>query len=81
MAGRLDLLLQEALQLSVDQRAELVCALLATLEPDTPSEYRTEGRWISEIERRARAAMAGSPWLSWDAAKAESQGRLRNRGV
>jgi Putative addiction module component len=55
MASTKERLLEEALQLPPDQRAELVGELLATLEPDTPSERRTETAWIAEIERRARA--------------------------
>jgi putative addiction module component (TIGR02574 family) len=76
MASTKDRLLQEALRLSPDQRAELVSELLATLEPDTPSERRTESEWIGEIERRARAAVAGSPGLSWEEARSQIQSRL-----
>jgi hypothetical protein len=72
-------LLQEALRLSADQRAELASELLATLEPDTPSERRTEVEWIGEIERRARAAVAASPGVSWAEARAQIQSRLPNR--
>ena len=53
MASSKERLLEEALQLPPDQRAELAGDLLATLEPDTPSERRTEAEWIAEIERRA----------------------------
>ena len=65
MASTKERLLEEALQLPPDQRAELAGDLLATLELDTPSEQRTEAEWIAEIERRGRAAMAGSPGISW----------------
>ncbi len=64
MASAKERLLEEALRLPLDQRAELAGELLATLEPDTPSEQRTEAEWIAEIERRARAAMASSPGVS-----------------
>ena len=79
MASTLDRLLEEALKLSVDQRAELVTELLATLEPDTPSDRRPDAEWILEIERRARAALAGEAGASWDEAKAEVQRRLRGQ--
>ena len=79
MASAKARLLEEALQLPPDQRAELAGDLLATLEPDTPSEQRTEAEWIAEIERRARAAMAGSPGVSWLEARAQIQSRLRPR--
>jgi hypothetical protein len=61
MASAKARLLEEALRLPPDQRAELAGERLATLEPDTPSEWRTEAEWIGEVERRARAAMAGNP--------------------
>lgn len=76
MASTKEQLLEEALQLSADQRAELASKLLATLEPDTPSERRTEVEWIAEIERRARAAVAGNPGIPWAEARAKIQSRL-----
>jgi DNA mismatch repair protein MutH len=79
MASTKEQLLQEALRLSADQRAELASELLATLEPDTPSERRTEAEWIAEIERRARAAVAGSPGVSWVEARGQIQRRLPRR--
>ena len=79
MSSTTNRLLQEALRLSADQRAELISELLATLEPDTPSERRTEADWIAEIERRARAAVAGSPGVSWTEARAQVQNRLSSR--
>jgi putative addiction module component (TIGR02574 family) len=72
-------LLEEALRLSPDQRAELAGDLLATLEPDTPSEQRFEAEWIAEIERRACAAIAGNPGVSWAETRAQIQNRLRHR--
>ena len=79
MANVKDRLLEEALQLPPEQRAELAGDLLATLEPDTPSGQRTEAEWIAEIERRARAAIAGSPGVSWAEARAQIQSRLPRR--
>jgi hypothetical protein len=71
--------LEEALRLSPDQRARLVTDLLATLEPDTPGERRSDAEWIEAIERRARAAVAGSPGVSWVEARARIQSRLSSR--
>src|SRR5881397_1302931 len=73
MASTADRLLGEALKLAPEERARIVAELLATLEPDLPSERRSEGEWIQEIERRARAAIAGSPGVSW----AEARTRFR----
>ena len=57
-------LLQDALDLSDDERADLAAELLATLPPSTADELHPE--WIGEIERRARRALAdpegGEPW-------------------
>ncbi len=79
MAGSVNRVLEEALRLAPDQRAELVAELLATLEPDVPSEERTETEWIEELERRARAAVAGSPGVSWPEARARIQSRLSSQ--
>ena len=69
-------LFTEALALSDEQRAELAAALLASLAPATPAEARSEDEWVAEIERRSRAALAGSPGIPWKEAKAEIQRRL-----
>lgn len=78
MNDRVDHLLGEALGLPSDDRARIVAELLASLPPDVPSQQRSESDWIREIERRARAAVAGCPGLSWTEARAEVQGRLSN---
>jgi putative addiction module component (TIGR02574 family) len=75
-----DELLSEALRLTPDDRAKLVTELLATLEPDLPSERRSEAEWIQEIERRVRAAMAGDdPGVSWAEVRAKIEKRLYGR--
>ena len=43
-------LLGEALGLSHDDRARIVTELLATLEPDVPSQGHSEVDWIREVE-------------------------------
>lgn len=67
MATKQDVL-NDALHLSPHQRAELVVDLLNSLEPTGPTQDRSEAEWLAEVERRARAAMAGTPGLSWDEA-------------
>ena len=79
MASTVDRVLGEALKLAPDERARIVAELLATLEPDTPSDQRTEADWIQELERRARAAIAGSPGVPWTAARGQIQSRLSGR--
>ena len=76
MANAVDRLLQEVLKLGPDQRARIVAELLATLEPDVPSERRGEPDWVQEIERRARAALAGNPGLPWTDARDRVRSRL-----
>lgn len=46
------------------------------LEPDTFSEARSEDEWVAEVERRARAAIAGSPSIPWEEAKANLERRF-----
>jgi putative addiction module component (TIGR02574 family) len=76
MASTADRLLGEALKLAPDERARIVAALLATLEPDLPSQRRSDEQWIQEVERRARAAMAGNPGVPWTEARDQIRSRL-----
>jgi hypothetical protein len=78
MDDPVDRLLREAPGLSRD-RARIVTELLAMLEPAAPNQPRSESEWIREIERRARAAVAGSPGLSWSEARAWIRARLSSR--
>jgi hypothetical protein len=75
MASTVDRLLGQALKLAPDDRARIVAELLATLEPDVPGERRTDAEWIREIERRARAALAGDRGVPWT----EARDRIRRR--
>ncbi len=64
-------ILKQALLLPDDERAEVVADLLDSLHPSGPSEARSDEDWIAEVERRARAALAGSPALSWEQTRAQ----------
>jgi putative addiction module component (TIGR02574 family) len=80
MATTPDEVLEEALRLPADERARIVAELLATLEPDLPSEQRSEAEWIQEIERRVRAAVSGDdPGVSWAEVRAKIEKRLHGR--
>jgi hypothetical protein len=79
MASAADRLLGEALKLAPDERARLVAELLATLEPDVPTQRHDEAEWLREIERRARIAMAGDPGMSWTEARSQIQNRLSSQ--
>ncbi len=69
-------LLQDALELPDDQRATLACQWLASLDQHVPPQGRSEEAWVTEVQRRARAALAGTPGLSWDQALAQIMARL-----
>jgi hypothetical protein len=79
MASAADRLLGEALKLTPDERGRLVAELLATLEPDVPTQKHDEAEWLREIERRARIAMAGDPGMSWTEARSQIQNRLSSQ--
>jgi putative addiction module component (TIGR02574 family) len=79
MATTVDRLLVEALKLEPDERARIVAELLASLEPDVPNDRRTDAEWVDEIERRARAAVAGNPGVPWATAFDQIQSRLPRR--
>ena len=79
MATTVNRVLSEAMQLAPEERARIVAELLASLEPDVPSDRRTEAEWIHEIERRARAAIAGNPGVPWATALDQIQSRLPRR--
>jgi hypothetical protein len=69
--------LKKALQLSESERARVAAELLASLEPDI--ETRDGDAWIAEVERRAQAAIAGAPGLSWDETRARIEERIGRR--
>ena len=79
MASAADRLLGEALKLAPDERARIVAELLATLEPDVPTQKHGEADWLREIERRARVAVAGEPGVSWAEARLQVQNRLSSQ--
>ena len=67
MTSRAQEVLERALALPVDQRADVAAELLASLDEAPPSEQaEVEAAWAREIERRARRVMlgesAGEPW-------------------
>lgn len=75
MARHAQQVLREALQLPEDERAELVCGLIDSFGVPKDLE-RTDEEWIAEIERRARAAIAGEPGIPWEEVRAAVTRRL-----
>jgi putative addiction module component (TIGR02574 family) len=79
MAPSTQQLLKEALQLPDQQRAELVVELLDSLPSAGPGQERSDTEWLAEIERRARAAQAGTAGVSWEEARKQVLDRLPKR--
>ncbi len=79
MAPSTQQLLKDALQLPDQQRAELVVELLDSLPSVESGQERSDAQWLEEIERRARAAQAGSASVSWEDARKQVLDRLPKR--
>jgi len=69
-------LLQDALQLPDQQRAELAAELLDSLPPALSGQDRSSAQWLAEIERRAKAAQAGASGVTWEDAREQVLNRL-----
>ena len=70
MSDRARKLLQDAMALPVPERAELAADLLASLDGEPETEV--EAAWASEVERRAREALANpDDDLVWETVRAE----------
>ncbi len=72
-------LLNDALQLSGEERLELAIELLDSVMPEVPGLDRPDHEWIEEVERRARAASSGSPGLSWQEVRTEIESKLARK--
>jgi hypothetical protein len=79
MAQSAKKILKQALLLPDKERAEVIAELLESLPPSDPAESRSDEEWIAEVERRARAALAGSASLSWEQARMQIRERLERK--
>jgi putative addiction module component len=79
MAQSATKIVKQALLLPDKERAEVIVELLDSLPPSDPVESRSDEEWISEVERRARAALAGSAGMSWEQARMEIAERLERK--
>jgi putative addiction module component (TIGR02574 family) len=68
--------LLDALHLSQPERATVANSLLESLDPPPPDKEGDHEEWLGEIERRARAALAGKPGVPWGDARARILKRL-----
>ncbi|HYH45198.1 MAG TPA: addiction module protein [Thermoanaerobaculia bacterium] len=78
---RVESVLQEALRLSPEERADLAAELLASLDGEPPGpDNDIERTWGAEIERRARGALAGKTTaVPWHEVKKDLENRLLER--
>lgn len=67
MTDRARKVLNDALELSLPERAELAADLLASLDGEPEAEV--EAAWAAEIERRARESPDGD--VPWETVSAE----------
>ena len=75
MTDRAAHLIHEALQLSLEERADVAAELLASL--DEPADSEIEAAWATEIERRARRVLAGeSSGTAWAEVRARIEANL-----
>ena len=75
MSTRTKELLEDALQLTIDERASLASDLIASI--DGESDPDAARAWAVEIERRARRAIAGeSRGTDWDTVQARVASKL-----
>jgi putative addiction module component (TIGR02574 family) len=81
MTSRAQDVLREALTLPLDERADVAAELLASLDEaaaERPADV--EAAWASEIERRARRALADeSGGVPWDDARRRAEAGLPKR--
>jgi putative addiction module component (TIGR02574 family) len=78
MSGRSQKVLDEALDLSEEERAEVAFELVASL--DGPADSGAEAAWAAEIDRRARRVHADPEGgQDWQSARAEIDSKLRRR--
>jgi putative addiction module component (TIGR02574 family) len=78
MSGRAQKVLDDALDLSDEERAEVAFELVASL--DGPADPGAEAAWAAEIDRRARSVHADPEGgQDWQAARAEIEMKLRRR--
>lgn len=79
MTSRAQDLLRQALELPIDERANVAAELLASLDADhEENQAEVEAAWAAEIERRARRVITGeSQGILWEDVRARAEAALR----
>lgn len=68
-------ILKQALDLADEERAEIVGALVESLDPRQDADVETA--WRSEIRRRLEVIDSGeAEWIPWEKVRADLRGRL-----
>lgn len=81
VATGVDEITQVALALSLEERAKVASALLASLDESADDPAEVEAAWAVEIDRRARDVLSGKvQGISWETLKTEIAERRRSRG-
>lgn len=80
MSQRTQEILQEALALPVDERADVAAQLLASLDDEDVATEDIEAAWAIEIEKRARRVLSGqSEGIPWEDVRRRAEAELRKR--
>jgi putative addiction module component (TIGR02574 family) len=80
MSQRTQEILQEALALPVDERADVAAQLLASLDDENVATEDIEAAWAIEIEKRARRVLSGqSEGIPWEDVRRRAEAELRKR--
>ena len=75
MSNAAEKLVNEALQLSEDERLEVASELIASV--DGPADADWDATWLAELERRRQAAQRrGQPAPEWSAVRSRILERL-----
>jgi putative addiction module component (TIGR02574 family) len=81
MTSRAQQVLRDALELPLDERADVAAELLASLDDahaENPADV--EAAWAAEIEKRARRVIAGeSAGIPWEDVRRRAEAELRKR--
>ncbi len=78
MGARAKDLLRDALELPLNQRAELAADLLASIDGDADADV--EAAWGAEIERRARQALADQTQpIPWETVRGQAIEKITRR--
>ncbi len=81
MSSRAQELLRQALELPLNERADVAAELLASLD-DAEAEHPAEvqAAWAAQIERRARRVLAGeSTGVPWEEVRRRAETDLRHQ--